>query len=238
MQAQTPVALVDVPATAAATDVAVVAPAPPRRWTWLWVSLFVLFFTVLIAFVIGYFVQRARRERRRDAFLAIRSTQAHVPDGDYLVRFGNTGLYMGLSPAAAASTGGTTTPVNRVVLVAEPDARPWRYAAPAGTASVAGGRSLSYVRADGSLLPLGTGAAVTLPAPLTVGTSSDALGFGDWFVSRGPTPGTASQPAVIHNTALTGCVMPSAVTAAAGVPLDVQSGCPSTARVWYLVPVS
>lgn len=238
MQAQTPVALVDVP-TAAATDVAVVAaPAPPRRWTWLWVTLFVVFVAALIAFVVAYFVQRARRERRRDAFLAIRSTQAHVPDGDYLVRFGNTGLYMGVSSAAAAATtGGATAPVTQVVLVAESDARPWRYAAPAGTASVAGGRSLSYVRADGSLLPLGTGAAVTLPASLTV-TTSDALGFGDWFVSRGPTPGTASQPAVIHNTALTGCVMPSATTTAVGVPLVVQSGCPPTSRVWYFVPVS
>nr|UDO48017.1 hypothetical protein [Pandoravirus massiliensis] len=238
MQAQAPVALVDVPATAAATDVALVGAAPPRRWTWLWVTLFVVFVATLIAFVVAYFVQRARRERQRDAFLAIRSTQAHVPDGDYLVRFGDTGLYMGLSPtAAAATTGGATALANRVVLVAESDARPWRYAAPAGTASVAGGRSLSYVRGDGSLLPLGTGAAVTLPAALTV-DASNAPGFGDWFVSRGPTSGTASQPAVIHNTALAGCVMPGATAAAAGAPLVVQAGCPPTSRVWYFVPVS
>lgn len=238
MQAQTPVALVDVPATAAATDVAVVAAPPaPRRWTWLWVTLFVVFVAALIAFVVAYFVQRARRERRRDAFLKIRSTQAHVPDGDYLVRFGDTGLYMGLAPAAATAAGGSTAPVDQVVLVAESDARPWRYAAPAGTASVAGGRSLAYVRADGSLLPLGTGAAVTLPASLRV-DAPGALAFGDWFVSRGPTAGAASQPAVIHNTALAGCVMPSATTTAVGVPLAVQSGCPATARVWYFVPVS
>jgi hypothetical protein len=238
VQVQEPVetALVGVPATA------VVEQEPAwRRWGWLWIAVLILFVAALVAFVVVYFVRRARARRQRDAFVAIRATQALIPDGDYLVRLGNSALYMGVDESAGPPSLGTSPPGaatatgDAVVLVSESAARPWRYAAPVGVASVAGGRSLSYVRSDGSLLALGAGNALTLPAPLSA--SADAPAFGDWIVSRGPTPGTPAQPAVIHNTALTGCVLPTRATAA-GVPLVIQEGCPPTARVWYFVPVS
>ncbi|AGO83731.2 hypothetical protein psal_cds_208 [Pandoravirus salinus] len=223
-----PVALVNAPA--------IETESPLRRWMWLWVTALVLFVGALIALVVVYFVRADRARRQRDAFLAVRATQAVIPDGDYLVRLGDTALYMGVDESPAPSAVAPVTTVGRpVVLVSESAARPWRYRAPVGVASVAGGRALSYVSGDGSLLALGTGAALTLPAPLTA--SADAPAFGDWIVSRGPTAGTASQPAVIHNTALSGCALPT-LTPGAGVPLAIQAGCPPTARTWYFVPVS
>ncbi|AVK74627.1 hypothetical protein pqer_cds_205 [Pandoravirus quercus] len=230
VQVSEPVALVNVPATE--------IESPLRRWAWVWVTALVLFVGALIAIVVVYFVRAAQTRRQRDAFLAIRATQAVIPDGDYLVRLGDTALYMGVdesAPPSAAAAAPVTSAGSPVVLVSEAAARPWRYAAPVGVASVAGGRALSFVRSDGSLLALGAGAAVSLPAPLTA--SANAPAFGDWIISRGPTPGTAGQPAVIHNTALSGCVLPT-LTPAAGVPLAIQAGCPPTARTWYFVPVS
>lgn len=226
VQVSEPVALVDVPAT----------ESPLRRWMWVWVTALVLFVGALIALVVVYFVRAAQARRQRDAFLTIRATQAVIPDGDYLVRLGDTALYMGIDESTASSAATPTAPAaNAVVLVSESAARPWRYAAPVGVASVAGGRALSFVRSDGTLLALGAGGALTLPAPLTA--SADAPAFGDWIVSRGPTPGTAAQPAVIHNTALSGCALPT-LAPAAGVPVAVQPGCLPTARTWYFVPVS
>lgn len=228
VQVSEPVALVDVPATQ--------VESPLRRWMWVWVTALVLFVGALIALVVVYFVRAAQARRQRDAFLAIRAAQAVIPDGDYLVRLGDTALYMGIDESTAPSAATPTAPAgNAVVLVAESAARPWRYAAPVGVASVAGGRALSFVRSDGTLLALGAGAALTLPAPLTA--SADAPAFGDWIVSRGPTPGTAAQPAVIHNTALSGCALPT-LAPAAGIPVAVQPGCLPTARTWYFVPVS
>ncbi|AJF98334.1 hypothetical protein TW95_gp1600 [Pandoravirus inopinatum] len=129
VQVGEPVALVNVPATE--------IESPLRRWAWLWVTALVLFVGALVAIVVVYFVRAAQARRQRDAFLAIRATQAVIPDGDYLVRLGDTALYMGVDESATSSAAAVpvTTAGSPVVLVSEAAARPWRYAAPVGVAS-------------------------------------------------------------------------------------------------------
>jgi hypothetical protein len=232
----TPIATTTVPQTtvvATPADAALAAAVPPARrglptWTWVVIAAAVAILVGLVVASLIYYLTRGRN-RGGGAFRPVVPAGARIGDGRYLIRWGPAAGNLYLGVASDGSDG--------LVLVPRANALVWTYDSTSATADRPGGRLLVPLASTTSPTTPVTYAltadtlARTLPASVFVTAAN--IDANQWYITRGPGTTTATDPGVIFNTVVGGCLQPPS-GAAANSPISLVAGCtPTAARAWY-----
>ena len=217
-----------VPAAVVAVPQSEPTAVPAKKSPWVWAAVAAGVALLLLAGGIIAYLVRQRDRRRAASFAALIPAGARVVDGTYLIRWGPM-----TSPLYLATTPGTNT----IALVPKADAQRWTLDSTGATVAAPGGRLTSTqatsTGAAGASYSLSVGNATALPASLSAAAPKATDSY--WVAIR-PAVGGTSQPAILFNTALGGCVRPASATS--GSAVSVEAGCPPAAQGWYFDPPS
>ncbi|AVK77251.1 hypothetical protein pmac_cds_563 [Pandoravirus macleodensis] len=155
------------------------------------------------------------------------SRQQRLPDGNYRIRWGKTGPYVGATSPSQGGSGDV-----KAILVDAGSAIVWTFTST--NASYVGGGQWTTPASVG----LSTGGAWLLPTPILVqGAGVPLTALRAWAPTRGIAADGSIHGGALHNLAYVGCVRPT-TSGAVGDGLSLYGDCDRNALGWFFEPAS